>query len=302
MYRVYGRTLVVAGALLAIVLISACQPIQPMAESAATAESAAPVEAASGEAATTAEAPTLMVASNDTLGEFLVDGSGMTLYQFDKDTQGAAGAPAVSNCYDKCADAWPPLHVEAGATATAGEGLDANLVGSVERTDGTMIVTYNGWPLYYWWEDAAAGDTLGQAVGDVWWVITPAGEPVRGMIKVGKSEALGEFVTDMAGMTLYQFDNDTQGTADTAAVSNCVDQCAEAWPPLLLGEGAHLLPGAHIDGALLGTTTRADGAQQVTYNGWPLYYWYEDVAAGDTLGQAVRDVWWVVNPAGEPVH
>ena len=64
------------------------------------------------------------------LGDVLVDGEGMTLYMFDPDEQGE------STCYDDCATAWPPL-VGEGEPAL-GEGLDESMVGSVERTDGTM--------------------------------------------------------------------------------------------------------------------------------------------------------------------
>jgi predicted lipoprotein with Yx(FWY)xxD motif len=95
----------------------------------------------------------------------------MTLYLFDPDQQGA------STCYDQCAQAWPPLTVT--GDPVAGEGVDAALLGVTERTDGTRQVTYNEWPLYLWAKDAQAGDVTGQAVNDVWWVVDPAGEPVR---------------------------------------------------------------------------------------------------------------------------
>ncbi|UYO01401.1 MAG: hypothetical protein KIT02_10100 [Devosia sp.] len=85
----------------------------------------------------------------------LTDANGMTLYTFDKDAVG------VSNCYDTCAEKWPPLFAEASDTA---EG-DFTIV---ERTDGTMIWAYKGWPLYYWVEDMAPGDIKGDGVGGVW--------------------------------------------------------------------------------------------------------------------------------------
>lgn len=113
---------------------------------------------------------TVSVAETD-LGPVLVDGEGMTLYMFDPDEQGE------SVCYDDCAVAWPPLVADSGATA--GEGADDALLGAVERTDGTQQVTYNDWPLYYWQDDTAPGDTTGQAVNDVWWVLDAAGEPIR---------------------------------------------------------------------------------------------------------------------------
>ena len=105
------------------------------------------------------------------LGEVLVDAEGMALYMFDPDEQGE------STCYDDCATAWPPLIAD--GEPTVGEGLDESLVGTVERTDGEMQVTYNDWPLYYWQNDEAPGDVTGQAVNEVWWVVGPDGEPVR---------------------------------------------------------------------------------------------------------------------------
>lgn len=113
----------------------------------------------------------LAVSQSDELGSFLVDADGMTLYLFTKDTEGE------STCYDDCASAWPPLLT--GGEAAAGEGVDASLLGTTERTDGTTQVTYGGWPLYYWVKDAAPGDTTGQDVGEVWYVVSPAGEAVH---------------------------------------------------------------------------------------------------------------------------
>ncbi|WP_298458609.1 hypothetical protein [uncultured Cellulomonas sp.] len=128
-----------------------------------------PTEAAepAGDAATVDAATT-------SLGEVLVDGDGMTLYMFDPDAE-----TGESTCYDDCAVAWPPLLTE--GEATVGEGLDDSLLGTVERTDGTTQVTYGDWPLYLWQNDTAPGETTGQAVNDVWWVVGTDGEPIRTM-------------------------------------------------------------------------------------------------------------------------
>jgi predicted lipoprotein with Yx(FWY)xxD motif len=139
------------------------------------AQQSPPAEATSSAPATTA-APTaageatLAVASTS-LGDVLVGSTGMTLYLYDPDKQGA------STCYDQCAQAWPPLTVT--GEPVAGEGVDASLLGVTERTDGSRQVTYNKWPLYYWVKDAKAGDATGQAVKGVWWVVDANGEPVR---------------------------------------------------------------------------------------------------------------------------
>jgi predicted lipoprotein with Yx(FWY)xxD motif len=133
---------------------------------ASTAPSAAPTVAPS-EAASVApsEAPaaaTIGLAEN-ALGQILVDTEGVTLYGFTVDADG------VSACYDDCAAAWPPLLAD--GEATVGDGLDAALLTTVDRTDGTKQLKYGDWPLYYFAADAAAGDTNGQGVNDVWFVI-----------------------------------------------------------------------------------------------------------------------------------
>lgn len=115
--------------------------------------------------------PTISVSQNEALGDYLVDAEGMTLYLFTKDTEN------VSTCYDDCATAWPPLLTD--GEATVGGGLDASLLGTTERTDNAMQVTYGGWPLYYWVKDEAPGDTTGQDVGEVWYVVSPASEAVH---------------------------------------------------------------------------------------------------------------------------
>ena len=88
--------------------------------------------------------------------EVLTDANGMTLYTYDKDEKGVA-----SNCYDKCATNWPPLF------ATADTKADGDFT-IIDRTDGTKIVAYKGWPLYLWVKDTKPGDTTGDMVGNVW--------------------------------------------------------------------------------------------------------------------------------------
>ncbi len=107
---------------------------------------------------------------HDALGPILVDSNGMTLYLYTKDT------PNTSVCYDACATNWPPLLVSGELKAR--DGVDAARLGTTQRTDGALQVTYNGWPLYYYIKDTQEGDTQGQGVGSVWYVISPAGEMI----------------------------------------------------------------------------------------------------------------------------
>jgi predicted lipoprotein with Yx(FWY)xxD motif len=110
------------------------------------------------------------------LGTVLVAGNGFTLYMFvpDKDS-------GVSTCYSACAEAWPPLLLTGAITPVYGHGVNPNLIGTTKRTDGTVQVTYKGWPLYLWAGDSEPGQATGQAInnhGGLWYVLNPAGKVV----------------------------------------------------------------------------------------------------------------------------
>ncbi len=110
--------------------------------------------------------PVLTVAHDAKLGDYLVATNGMTLYLYTKDTAD------VTNCYDQCAVNWPPyLHTTTEPLA-AGDGVIGTL-STIIRKDGSVQITYNGIPLYFWKNDTKAGDTSGQNVGGVWFVVKP---------------------------------------------------------------------------------------------------------------------------------
>jgi predicted lipoprotein with Yx(FWY)xxD motif len=213
----------------------------------------------------------------------------MTLYTYAKDT------PGKSVCNDKCAVNWPPLISDSAPAAPDGA---TGTFGVIKRDDGGSQVTYNDMPLYTYIKDTAPGDTTGQDVGDVWYVAQAApgnGTPTAASdsgseattLLVANDAKLGNILTDSKGMTLYTYTKDTPGT------SVCYDQCAVNWPPLIV-TGTPTAP----DGVTgkLGTTTRKDGSMQVTYNDKPLYLFAGDTKTGDTTGQGVGNVWYVVNP------
>jgi predicted lipoprotein with Yx(FWY)xxD motif len=107
-----------------------------------------------------------------------------------------------------------------------------------------------------------------------------------------KKLGLGTILVDDKGMTLYMFEKDKDGK------SSCDGACAAAWPPLTTSGKAK--PGSGVKASLLGTTQRADGSTQVTYNNWPLYYFASDTAPGDTAGQDVDAFgaeWYVLSAA-----
>lgn len=111
----------------------------------------------------------------DPYGTYLTDAEGMSLYLFMADSS------MTSTCYDACAEAWPPLMAPVG-DPEAGEGVNAALLSTFERTDGSTQVAYNDWPLYYFAQDTAPGQTKGQDVngfGGDWYLVSPEGEPIR---------------------------------------------------------------------------------------------------------------------------
>lgn len=118
----------------------------------------------------------LDVTEQEPYGAYLTDAEGRALYLFTADTQGQSSA-----CYDDCATAWPPLTAETAPSAAA-PSLDASLIGTIERRDGSAQVTYNGWPLYYYQQDQGAGQVTGQDVhsfGGEWYLVSPEGTEVH---------------------------------------------------------------------------------------------------------------------------
>jgi predicted lipoprotein with Yx(FWY)xxD motif len=127
----------------------------------------------SSPAPTVTATATVAVANNAKLGQILVDGSGRTLYLFQADKS------TSSTCYGACAQYWPPL-LTSGAPQ-AGSGANASLLGTTQRTDGTLEVTYGGHPLYYVVTDHNPGDATGQGLnnyGAPWNVVGPDGKQI----------------------------------------------------------------------------------------------------------------------------
>jgi len=113
------------------------------------------------------------------------------------------------------------------------------------------------------------------------------------VIAVADNSKLGKILVDGGGKTVYLFQAD-KGTAST-----CYGDCASYWPPVLTNGTPDA--GAGVNASLLGTTSRKDGAKQVTYAGHPLYYVVTDHQAGDTTGKGVNNFgapWNAVGPNG----
>ena len=108
--------------------------------------------------------------------------------------------------------------------------------------------------------------------------------------------SLGQILVDSNGMTIYLFEKD-KGTT-----SMCDSSCARFWPPVTTSGAPKA--GSGVIAAKLGTTKRADGTTEVTYNGHPLYLYAGDKSAGDVTGQGLNAfgaLWYVLSPTGQAI-
>ncbi|MET1072118.1 MAG: hypothetical protein ABWY11_05675, partial [Umezawaea sp.] len=112
----------------------------------------------------------LRAASAGELSPVVINGAGLTLYRFDKDTAN----PSKATCNGDCAATWPPVTVAPGGKIFFA-GVKKDDIDTVARDDGRLQVTIKGWPVYRFAKDTKPGDTLGQGVGGTWFGITPDG-------------------------------------------------------------------------------------------------------------------------------
>lgn len=126
---------------------------------------------------------------------------------------------------------------------------------------------------------------------------TTAAAPSAAGQQIGTTKGLdGTYLTGANGRTIYLW------VADMGGKSACSGACAQAWPPVLTK--GKPTAGAGVNAANLGTTTRSDGSEQVTYMGHPLYYFIADKSAGAVKGQGSDSFgakWWLVSPAGAAI-
>ncbi len=106
------------------------------------------------------------LATNDTLGTYLVNSTGFTLYYFANDASGNG----VSNCIGTCSEIWLPFYAE---KLTVANGLNAKDFTSQYRADDKMQTSYKGWPLYLYSKDSEPNDVYGQGINNLWFVVNP---------------------------------------------------------------------------------------------------------------------------------
>lgn len=234
--------------------------------------------------------------NSSSVGNVMTGEGGKTLYFFAGDVAGDA------TCSGTCRDNWSIFYKE---TPTLGSGLKSSDFGTITRTDGSKQTTFRGWPLYYFKNDAKAGDVLGDKVGNVWmaaktnYTVMVASRQLVGNdsknytfdTKEGTGNSL--FLVDSVGRTLYAyaFDKNNVNKYTKADLSN-----EATWPIFVTSTTIGEIPSV-LDKNDFKTITSV-GKTQLTYKGWPLYYFGPDQATrGNTKGVSVPrpGVWPVVN-------
>ena len=129
---------------------------------------------ASTPAAASSSGATTIKLTKGSNGSFLTDSSGRALYLWEADKG------TTSTCSGACAAAWPPLTTSGKPAASS--GIDASLLGTTKRSDGSLEVTYKGHPLYYFAGDQSAGQTNGQGsdgFGAEWYLVKASGSALE---------------------------------------------------------------------------------------------------------------------------
>ncbi len=237
------------------------------------------------------------------LGQTLTGVDGKTLYFFALDADGKTGCNAP-----ECLANWYTYYADK-ATLKLGAGLNAADFETITRTDGRLQTSYKGWPLYYYKNDAKAGDVLGDKVSNAWFVAKPnytvmlVGSQLKGLdgknyVTTTSTAAYAEgsgntfYLTDANGRTLYgyAFDKNNKNNYTKADFSN--DPTWPLFQVATVGDLPSTLNKADF------STIKVFGKDQLTYKGWPLYYFGPDgTVRGANKGVSVPrpGVWPIVN-------
>jgi len=236
----------------------------------------------------------IFVQTDATFGNILTDSADMVLYFFSLDADGS------SACVGNCTSVWPAYY---SSHAAASAGINGDDVGIITLADGSLQSTYKGWPLYYYADDdGAPGEIGGDGVGGNWFVAKPDYAVmlvqhqlvgVEGTLyteDLTPGEGQTRYLVDDYGRTLYGFIQDRYNTNN---FTNPDFSNNGAWPIYEVQTAS--VPSV-LDPADFAEIT-VHGRTQLTYKGWPLYYFGQDAARGETRGIDVPTVgvWPVLN-------
>ncbi|PWV56789.1 hypothetical protein [Chitinophaga sp. S165] len=222
---------------------------------------------------------TIKLANNSKFGAILTDSTGRSLYFFSNDAQG------TPTCSGGCSAIWPTFYVDPN-NLTIDSTLNKADFTTVTRADGSKQTVYKGWPLYYYADDEKAGDTNGDNVLSTWFVAKPdysvmvanfqlTGNDGQKYVldntgKIVTGTGLSKYLVDDRGHTLYKFANDKAGTN---TFTNNDETHNAIWPIYEIADVKNVPTGfAKTDFAIITVL----GKKQITYKGWPMYYFGQD--------------------------
>jgi predicted lipoprotein with Yx(FWY)xxD motif len=154
------------------------------------------------------------VAYNPTIGNYLTNSTGWSLYMYAPDKPNSGN----SSCYGGCATAWPPFY--AGSNLTLPSSLKASNFGTINRTGGGKQTTYLGSPLYYYAYDTSAGDISGQNVGHIWFLMSPTGIIMPSASTVPTTTAPTIISTGSGNESVSSLHNSTVQSASNGSSNN----------------------------------------------------------------------------------
>lgn len=137
--------------------------------------------AVAASAALHSSAPAVKSVSSVKFGKVLVGANGKTLYRYTVDSKGVNRCSGVAACNKY----WPPLLLKPTVKPTAGTGVNASLLGTIEARNGMRQVTYAGFPLYFFVGDVKAGQTSGEGFQKTWYVVNTKGALVKQPVSSG---------------------------------------------------------------------------------------------------------------------
>ncbi|HSO85978.1 MAG TPA: fasciclin domain-containing protein, partial [Draconibacterium sp.] len=224
------------------------------------------------------------ITETESMGKIITDAYGRTLYLFSRDSKGA------SLCTGGCLNNWPIFNAEG---IEAGAGLNATDFGTIDRGDGVMQTTYKGWPLYYYVQDTVPGQMLGEGVIGKWFVAKPdytimiTDNQLTGLNGVNykgdytPGDEVIQYFTDDKGFTLYTRKNDLRNSNKFTKPDFSNNG---VWP--IYEETEVVIPSV-LNKSDFGIIN-VYGKNQLTYKGWPLYYFGQDMMVrGNNKGVSV---------------
>jgi predicted lipoprotein with Yx(FWY)xxD motif len=235
--------------------------------------------------------------SNTALGQFMTNNKGQTLYMFSNDADGG------TTCTGACAVLWPPFVADL-STVKLNAGLHAGDFSNITLTNGKSQIAYKGWPLYTYSPAGTggyggsantpepAGSVKGDGFGGIWFVAKPdysimlANKQLKGLdgknyrSEYSQGDGSTIYFTDGAGRTIYTF------SVDSFNINKFTKSDLSNNKTFPVYEQELAVTPSTLDKSLFGNIN-VFGKKQMTYKGWPLYYFGQDSLRGLTLAVSV---------------